>query len=201
MVKGKMTLVAVKNTLDYHEWWRMVEKRTDPPEVQGHFKYNVVDAYGCIVPPVQADYSLAVLLCEQIAGMYVANVGTTVPKWFAEGSARLIASRIEPRDARVRQWNDQLPAALASEWQPDGFLAGSLPLEQRGAIAFGFAKALGQNMGKYNSLIIAVGQGQNFDQAFAKAFGAPPKEVLVSWSGKSAAPQPNYGRAPVRRGR
>jgi hypothetical protein len=201
LVKGKMTLVAVKNTLDYHEWWRMVEKRTDPPDVRGHFKYNVVDAYGCIVPPMQTEYSLAVLLSEQIAGMYVASVGTTIPKWFAEGSARLIASRIEPRDARVRQWNDQLPAALASGWQPDGFLAGSLPLEQRAAIAYGFAKALGENMGKYNALMFAVGQGQNFDQAFAKTFGAPPKEVLVSWSGKSAAPQPNYGRGPMRRGR
>jgi hypothetical protein len=201
MVKGKMTLVVVKDTLDYHEWWRMVEKRNDPPAVRGHFKSNVVDAYACIVPPVQTEYSLNVLLTEQIAGVYVANVSATVPDWFAEGSARLIASRIEPRDSRVRQWNDQLPAAVSGGWQPDGFLAGNLPLEQRTTIAYGFAKALGENMGKYNALLFALGEGQNFDQAFAKTFGAPPKEALIAWSGKSAAPQPNYGRGPARRGR
>jgi mono/diheme cytochrome c family protein len=201
MVKGKTTLVIVKDTLDYHEWWRMVEKRNDPPAVRGHFKYNVVDAYGCIVPPVQTEYSLTALVTEQIAGIYVGSVSATVPGWFAEGSAQLIASRVEPRDSRVRQWNDQLPEALSGGWQPDGFLAGNLPLEQRKAIAYGFAKALGENMGKYNALLTAIGQGENFDQAFAKAFGAPPKEALVAWSGKSTTPQPNYGRGPMRRGR
>lgn len=194
LVKGRMTLFVFKRRNDYSEW-RMVEAREIPRDSRGHWKYNVVEAYGCIVPPAGTEYSLTALLAQQIAATYVASLGR-VPVWFAEGAGRVIASRVDPRDARVRQWDDLAPEALSGTWSADDFLAGKLTPEKQELIAYAFTKPLMANAQKTQGLLLSLRQGDAFDLAFARAYGGSPKEAFTAWSGRGATT-----RAPLRRGR
>jgi hypothetical protein len=194
LVKGRITLFVFKRRNDYSEW-RMVEGREIPRDARGHWKFNVVDAYGCIVPPTGAEYSLPALLAQQIAATYVASLGR-IPGWFAEGAGRVMASRVDPRDARVRQWDDQAAAAVSGNWSADDFLAGKLTPERQELLAYAFVKPLMANAQKTHGLLLSLRQGASFEAAFAQAYGGTTKEAFAAWSGRSATT-----RAPMWRGR
>jgi hypothetical protein len=200
LVKGRVTLFAFKRRTDYSEW-KMVEGREMPRESRGHWKYNVVDAYGCFVLPSGSEYSPTPLVAQQIAAVYVASLGR-VPVWFADGAGRVVASRVEARDASVRQWDDQAKAALARRWNADDFLSAKLPPEQQQLINYAFVKTLAtSNAQKYQSLFFNLGQGANFDEAFARAFGTTPQVALASWAGRPPTYRPAVARPQPRRAR
>ncbi|HEV2968409.1 MAG TPA: c-type cytochrome domain-containing protein, partial [Pirellulales bacterium] len=62
LVKGKITLFVCNQRFDYSEFGKMVEEREIPASGRGHFRYDVVNAYGAIVPPNETEYSLAALV-------------------------------------------------------------------------------------------------------------------------------------------
>ena len=180
LIKGRMTIYVFQKHYDYDEIGTMLEHRDIPPESRGHWHYDVVDAYGAIVPPKNGEYALDALLGQQIAAVYVASQGN-VPRWFADGSGRAVAARINSKDARVRQWESRLGPALSEMAQPTDFLDGKLNPADSEAVGFGFARFLMSNAGRYYGLIAALHGGSKFDDAFAKAYGGPPKQVAESW--------------------
>jgi len=115
LVKGRMTLFVFGDRYDYTEFGKMVEKRDLPPVWRGHYRYSIVDAYGAVLMPRASDYSLDVLVAQQIGAMYVASQGRGVPHWFAEGCGRAIAARLAPAtDQRIARWDDELSGALGA---------------------------------------------------------------------------------------
>jgi len=159
----------------------MLEGRELPPDQRGHWNYTVVDSYICLVPPKNNEYSLSGLIGQQVAGVLVASQGNA-PHWFAEGSARNLIARLEPKDPRTRGWDDQAREALSGGTKPDGFLAGSGP--DNDAVAYSFVKFLMSDSKSYQKLIAAAHNRARFDEAFQQAYGAPPAQAAARWGGR-----------------
>jgi mono/diheme cytochrome c family protein len=181
LVKGRLTLVILAQRYDYTEFGKMVEQRDLPPAWRGHWRYNVADAYGVLIPPRGDEYTLEALLAQQIAGAYVASLGD-MPSWFAEGTARLAAARVQPKDARVAAWDAELPKVTAGLTALDEFLAGNLPPERADVIAYGFVRFLAGDGKRLAQLLAARREGPSFEQAFAAAYNqATPGRAAQLW--------------------
>jgi len=181
LIKGRMTIYVFQKHYDYDEIGQMLEHREIPPESRGHWHYDVVDAYAAIVPPKSGEYSLDTLLAQQIASIYVASQGR-VPHWFADGSGRAIAAKINSKDSRVRGWESRLSQALVEVAHPADLLDNKLNPSDNDALVYGFVRNLMGNAGRYYGLLTSLRAGAKFDDAFARAYGGPPKEIVESWA-------------------
>ena len=187
LIKGRMTLFLLKQRYDYTEFSKMVESRTVPADWRGHWRYNVTDAYGTMILPSKEEYSFEALLAQQLAGSYVAAQGNKVPHWFSEGAARVIASRVSPKDTRVVAWNNQLQASVQSMQKPDDFIKAQLSAEQNDVVSYGFMKALMGKANSFEAVLSSLRKGATFDQAFVSAIGATPDKVAASWAPRAAS--------------
>jgi len=186
-IKGKMTIYVFDKRYDYSEIGAMIERREIPPQWKGHWRYTYTDAYGCaLVPGASDDYSLPVLLAQQIAGIHVSSQGR-IPRWFAEGSARAIAGKLDPKDSRVRGWDQRIPEILAEAGRPDAFISGALPPEETEVLSYGFLKFLMSKASQYHAVLAGVRSGMTFDQAFAKSFGGQPSQLAAAWAARAAS--------------
>lgn len=181
LVKGRLTVFLFRQRYDYSEFGKMVEKRSLPKEWRGHWQYNVVDAYTALIPPRNDAYSADILIAQQLAGVYVASQNNP-PRWFSEGSARVVASRLGPEDPRVKQWDAELPRIFGEMTAPGDFLTGKLAPEDANICAYSFVKFLMKDSAKYRSLLRALGQGEDFDKAFPQVYGAAPGQVTAAWA-------------------
>ena len=181
LIKGRMTLFVFKERYDYGEFGMMVEKRQLPSAWRGHYKYSIVDAYGAVVPPRAGDYSLPALIGQQLAAGYVASNGKNVPTWFAEGTGRVVASRLVPSDSRVIHWDTELARVLASMSKPDDFITGQLPAEDGDIASYSFVKFLMAQPKQHQKLIDDLRKGGDFGKAFTDAYGGSPSQLAELW--------------------
>lgn len=184
-MKGKLTLFGFKRHFDYTEFGTMVERRELPTDWHGHWRYTVVDCYGCVLVP-DDDKGVAVTLAENFAGAYIESQGK-MPRWFAEGAARAIASRVSPKDPLVKQWDEQLREALAAGRTADEFLkAGNVVSGDGAALSYGFMKAAVGRMPKFLALLRELHGGADFDRAFEKHLGGDPATLAAAWVQREA---------------
>jgi mono/diheme cytochrome c family protein len=186
LIKGRMTLFVFQQRYDYSEFGQMVERRDLPREWRGHWQYDVIDAYGAMVAPRDDEFGVEALVAQQLAGAYIASLGTLPPRWFSEGSARVAASRIDSRDARVMEWDNTLSQALASMSRPDDFLTGKLAPEFADIAAYSFVGYLMGESRRYSSLLKSLREGEAFDAAFQSAYGGTPAQVADAWYRRTA---------------
>jgi len=181
LIKGRSTLFIFQQRYDYSEFGKMVERRDIPNESRGHWRFSVVDAYGAIVPARGDEYSSDVLIGQQIAGNYIASLGKLPPRWFAEGAARVAASRLDGKDPRVQQWDDGLVDVVSSMKEPDDFLKGKLPPEQADIANYSFVKGLMKNKRSFSALLNALRKGEDFEKAFTTVYGGSPSQLAAAW--------------------
>ena len=182
LIKGRMTIYAFQKHYDYDEIGAMLEHREIPAESRGHWHYDVVDAYAAIVPPKNNEYALDALLAQQIASVYVASQGN-VPHWFADGAGRAIAAKINRQGlARAAVGESADACALREIARPADLLDGKLNPADSDALSFGFGRFLMSNAGRYYGLLSSLRAGTKFDDAFAKAYNGPPKQIVESWA-------------------
>ncbi|UUO08514.1 hypothetical protein M4951_09380 [Blastopirellula sp. J2-11] len=179
LVKGRVTLFLVKAKYDYNEFSKMVERRDVPPTWQGHYWYDVTDAYGVVQLPVNDAYDLDAMFAQVIASNYVASLNT--PDWFSDGVGRVVASRIAGKDPRVVAWSNDLPSAVGAMKKADDFVYMRLAPDQNGAVSFAFLKSLMGRSSQFDALMMALRKEMPFDQAFAGAYGKPPAEIAKAW--------------------
>ncbi|HVX10477.1 MAG TPA: c-type cytochrome domain-containing protein [Pirellulales bacterium] len=183
--KGRLTLFAFKRHFDYTEFGTMVERRELPTEWHGHWRYNVVDCYGCALVP-DDNKGVDLILAEIFAGSYIENQAK-MPRWFAEGAARAIAARVVQRDSLAKQWDEDVKQALANGRGPDDFLkAGDVLSADSGALSYGFMKGLVGRMPKFVAMLNDLHQGTPFDAAFKKNFGGDPAALAAGWAQREA---------------
>ncbi len=180
LIKGRLTLLVFDKRYDYGEVGTMLEHRELPSTWRGHWSYNALDPYGCIL--LEDDGTAAAgVVAQQIAGAYVASLGK-VPRWFAEGSARAIAARLDRKDPRVQQWNDQAAQLVETLDKPEGFITASLPPEDSDVLSYSFtSRYLMAPPTRDAALVTALQEGSDFDAAFAKYYGGSPAEVVPKW--------------------
>jgi mono/diheme cytochrome c family protein len=180
LIKGRLTLFAFPQRYDYSEFGQMVEKRKLPPQWYGHWNYDGIDAYGALVPSRSEQYSSEALIAQQLAGVYVASRGT--PRWFAEGAARVVTSRVAKDDPRVKAWDESLPSAFAAMRAADDFLTGKLGEEQTNLASYSFLKYLMKDTRRFRQLLTTLEDGSDFEQAFAKVYSGPPASLTPAWA-------------------
>ena len=182
-IKGRMTIYVFDQRYDYAEFGKMVESRGIPRDSCGHWRFNVVDAYGVLLLSRIDAGEPDALLVEQLTGVYLSSLGTafTVPRWFAVGSGRAAAAEQFPDDVRVEEWDEQVPAILASMRQPADVLTGNLSGEAGSIAAYSYVKFL-RKSSRYQNLLGAVRDGQAFDAAFAEVYGGPAEQGAVAWA-------------------
>ena len=176
-----MTLFVFQQRYDYGEFGRMVEQRELPKSWRGHWQFNVVDAYGALVPPQDESYTYEGLVSQLIAAAYVASLNSP-PRWFADGSGRGVAARIFPKDERVRHWEREMPRVLASFSRAEDFLQGKLPEEDADAANYGFAKFLQRDARRYARLLQLLREDKAFEESFSAAYGGPPEQLVQAWA-------------------
>ncbi len=186
LVKGRITLFLLDKRYDYTEFGTMVEKRAPPAEWTGHWTYNVADAYGVSIVPKAGGQSMDALLVQQLAGLYVASLGSA-PRWFAEGVARAAAAKLQPDDARVKAWDTQLPAAVASLKRPDDFQTGNASPEYGDLASYSFAKLLMTDARRFRTLLQGIRASQDFAAACTAAYGGSPSQVAEIWYKRASA--------------
>jgi hypothetical protein len=191
LVKGRVTLYFFPQRYDYSEFGMMVEKRELPSAWRGHWRYNVIDAYGAMIPPRGDEYSADVLLAQQIAGAYVASLGVKTPRWFAEGAARAAAAKIDDKDLRVVEWNENVSSVAGTQSKPDDFLTGKLPAENTDILSYSFVKFLMTDAGRFRKLMDGLRDGKEFEPTFSAAYGGSPTDAAAIWAknGIAAAPR------------
>jgi len=187
LVKGRITLFVFSRRFDYSEFGQMVEKRPISSDANGHWRYNMIDAYACLIPPRnEEDYSLAALLGAQITGAYIDSLGG-VPRWFAEGSALAMGARLDPKDPALRRREERVPAVVRGAKSPDAFLTGGIAAADVPAANYGFVSFLMANQTKYTALLNAVKQGAAFDQALQRVYGGNAKSLATAWARQATA--------------
>ena len=177
-IKGGVTLFVFDKRYDYGEVGRMLEHREIPASYRGHWRYTGVDAYGCIL--LSGDEASPGLVAQQLAGAHVASLGK-VPQWFAEGSARAVASKFDSKDPRVKTWDDRVARLMQANDQPADFLSGKLPPEDNDVLSYSYVKLLMTSGTRYASLLAALDERMPFDQAFTKNYGGSPAELIATW--------------------
>ena len=182
LVKGRLTLYVFDKRYDYGEVGTMLERREIPASWRGHWRYTGVDAYGCVL--VTDDRAPAGLIAQQIAGAYVASLGK-VPRWFAEGTARAIAARVDGKDPRLKLWDDQAARVLREADKPEEFLTGELAPEDADALAYSYVKYLMTSTNRYAGLLAALSEGAAFDAAFSSSYGATAAQLVTAWRSRT----------------
>jgi len=183
LVKGRLTLFVFDKRYDYGEVGTMLERREIPASWRGHWRYTGVDAYGCVL--LTDDQAPAGLIAQQIAGAYVASLGK-VPRWFAEGTARAIAARVDAKDPRLKLWDDQVTRVLGDVDKPEEFLTGELAPEDADALAYSYVKYLMTSTNRYAGLLAALAEGTPFDAAFSGSYGGTPAQLVAAWRSRAA---------------
>jgi hypothetical protein len=185
LVKGRLTLFAFDKRYDYTEFGQMVEKRQLPPVWRGHWKYDVVSAYLCLVVPRNDEYPIDGLLAQQFAALYVASQGNA-PRWFAEGAGRAIAATIDPRDKRAKAWDGMIGGILAGAPAPDAFTGTALAPEEADILSYGFVRDLRPTNANFRKLLDTLRSGVAFDRAFVQVYRTTPQQAAQAWGRRAA---------------
>lgn len=181
LLKGRVTLYVFNQRYDYAEFGQMVERRELPKEWRVHWRYDVVDAYGAMLPPRNGEYTVDGLIGQQLAGAYAASLGNP-PRWFSEGTARVVAGKLAPKDPRITTWKEALPGVLAASGRPDDFLSGRLPAEDADVASYSFMNFLMKDSRRFNTFLDALRNDQPFDKSFGLVYGASPSKVAEPWA-------------------
>ena len=157
IVKGRVTLYLFKQRYDYSEFGKMVEKRDLPRGWKGHFRYDVINAYGAIIlPKDEEEFSEEAMFAQQIAGVMVASMGRNTPNWFAQGAARVAAKITDPKDPRIETWKSSWDAVYAKLQSGDEFVRGNLPPDDTALAGYVMVENLMRDKRKFLQLVKAL---------------------------------------------
>jgi mono/diheme cytochrome c family protein len=190
LVKGRFTVFAVKVRYDFDEIAKVILNIESPPKKStGLWRYTGVDAAGVVMQPKnEADYAADIIIAEQAAAASVAGTGKNVPKWFADGVGRVVASRISPSDPRVREWDSYLPAVHGSLAAPDGFMSPKFDPEAGAIASYSYVRFLMGDASKFNLLMEGLRKGGKFDEQFTAAYKGTPSQKAEQWYARGPKP-------------
>jgi len=185
LIKGGITIYALKSRYDYSELGNMLEKRSLPSEWSGHWRKDVLDLYIAMVYDTSDGKLNETSLLQQLTSVWVAS-HDGVPKWFADGAGRnAMANAVGQNDARVQPWFRRFPQVLEDLKTIKPLMDGKLNDEDEAIIGFGLIRNLhASEMKKQYDLVLRnLASGSKFDDAFSKSLG-PVESFLTRSLGK-----------------
>lgn len=190
LVKGRFSVFAVNARYDFEELGKVILNVEAPPKnVAGLWRYNGVDASGAVmIPKDESEYAADVVIAEQAASAYLSGTGKNVPRWFAEGVGRVVASRLATKDPRVAEWDANLPLVHRSLSAPDAFMNAKFDPEAGGIASYSYCRYLMNDAKRFASVMNGLRQGGKFDEVFAAAYGGTPNQKAEQWYVKGSKP-------------
>lgn len=185
LIKGGITIFALKQRYDYSEFGTMLERRSLPTDWSSHWRSEILDSYVALVY-VKAEPKInESSLTQQIASLWVAS-HEGVPKWFADGAGRqALAMAAGQNDLRVQSWVKRLPESMKQLENLNKFLKGDINDEDAATIGFGIVRFMNDSSRKkqYDALLRSLGGGMPFEQSMLKNIG-PLEPFLQQLLGK-----------------
>lgn len=185
IVRGGITIYALKSRYDYSELGNMLEKRALPAEWSSHWKRDVLDMYIAIVPDKANAKLNESALVQQITSVWMAS-HEGVPKWFADGAGRAaLAAAVGPNDERVKPWILRVPQVVDEIKDVKPLIDGKLNDEDEAIVGFALVRNMQSSSMKkqYDSVVKSISGGTGFDEAFLKSIG-PVEPFLRQVLGK-----------------
>ena len=186
LVRGGLSVFVLKSRYDYSEFGRMTETRELPREWLGHWQADPVHVYVALAAENELEEDQANALALQVVtGAYV-GAFSGVPEWFAEGIARnVVLTTVRRGDDRVKQWEANLPGALAKVENSGMLLNNRLDEESAGLVGTAITSKMLEraNRRRFDKLLELLRGGRDFKEAFTYAFG-PPDKFVQAWLGK-----------------
>ncbi len=179
IVKGGVTIFALKQRYDYSEFGKMLEQRELPADWSAHWKNDPLDQYVAIVFDKSDAKMNESALVQQIASLWVAS-HNGVPHWFADGAGReAMASYIGHNVLRVQPWLKRGPEALAELKTLKPFLDEKMNDEDSAAIGFGIIRMMHESQMKrqFDLILKGLASGESFEKATNRAVG--PIDVFL----------------------
>ena len=186
LIKGGITIFALKQRYDYSEFGTMLESRSLPPEWSSHWRYDNLDVYVAMVFDKVANKINETSLVQQFTSLWLSSF-EGVPKWFADGAGRqALAVSVGINDARVQPWIKRLPESMSQIKDLKPFLQGTMNDEDSATIGFGVIRFMveAKMKAQYDAIIRSLASGMSFEQATTKSIG-PIELFLQKVLGKS----------------
>ena len=186
LIKGGITIFALKQRYDYSEFGTMLESRSLPPEWSSHWRYDNLDVYVAMVFDQAANKINETSLVQQFTSLWLSSF-EGVPKWFADGAGRqALAVSVGINDARVQPWIKRLPESMSQIKDLKPFLQGTMNDEDSATIGFGVIRFMveAKMKAQYDAIIRSLASGMSFEQATTKSIG-PIELFLQKVLGKS----------------
>jgi mono/diheme cytochrome c family protein len=184
LLKGGITIFALKQRYDYSEFGKMLEKRELPADWSSHWRRGGLEAYVSIIfapsgPDKNYDAIIESSLVQQMTSLWVSQWEGT-PQWFAEGAGRwALVGAAGANDARLQAWAKRTPLAMNQLDTVKNFMDGKMNDEDAAIIGLAIIRAMndGARKKQYDNLIRSMSNGASFDAAMSKTFG--PVEPLL----------------------
>ena len=174
LVKGGITIFALKQRYDYSEFGKMVESRALPPEWSSHWRSEVLDSYVAIVFDKAESKINETSLLQQITSLWMSS-HDGVPGWFADGAGRqALAITVGLKDSRVQPWLKRMPESMEQMKNLKSLLDGSMNDEASAIIGYGVIRTMyeAKMKTKYEGIVRSLVGGMNFEQATTKNIGS-----------------------------
>jgi len=181
LIRGRLTIFVLARRFDYGEFAQMVEDREVDDGEESHWRYNVIDAYACVLLPRDPDpVRASSLLSREIIGAYVDQIGD-VPDWFARGSALAVTAQLEPRGADRGKLDEAARAARARLMNPAVFLAGNVVPADVDPLSYSLVSFLLTSPERYRALLNSLREGQTFDESLQRHYGRDAEGLVKLW--------------------
>ena len=174
LIKGGITIFALKQRYDYSEFGKMIESRALPAEWSSHWRSEVLDSYVAIVYDKAENKINETSLLQQLASLWMSS-HEGVPRWFADGAGRqALAVTVGVNDARVQPWIKRLPDSMAQLKNLKSLLDGSMNDDASATIGFGVIRTMydAKMKTQYDTIVRSLASGMSFEQATSKTIGS-----------------------------
>ncbi len=182
---GKATIYVLSRRYDYNEFAKMIEQRSLPPEWEGHWSYNGIEAYVAVVAGANDEEEvIAKRLAAPVASLAVASRALSVPRWFADGIGKVVAASDVKRDrAELAKIQSELITAVGSLKSGKEFFAGQLPPERADRLAAAVCDSFLTREKKrgFDTVMRNLSEGKKFDDAFLAGMGVSPTAYFDAW--------------------
>lgn len=174
LIRGGITIFALKHRYDYSEFGKMIESRALPAEWSSHWRSEVLDSYVAIVFDKGESKINETSLLQQITSLWISS-HEGVPRWFADGAGRqALAITVGPKDARVQPWLKRMPDSMEQLKNVKSLSDGSMNDEASAIIGFGVIRTMyeAKMKAKYETIVRSLASGMTFEQATLKTIGS-----------------------------